>query len=72
MVHKKIISLLFLLLGISLIYIGLREIYVISAYLDSIVPITPDTETKLFIIVGAAASVSGFVGIIRDKIIGAD
>lgn len=72
MVHKKIISLLFLLLGISLIYIGLREIYVISAYLDSIMPITPDTETKLFIIIGAAASVSGFVGIIRDKIISAD
>lgn len=72
MIHKKIVSLLFLFLGISLIYIGLKEIYVISAYFDSFVPITPDTETKILIIVGTAASVSGFVGIIRNKIIVAD
>lgn len=44
----------------------------ISAYFDSFVPITPDTETKILIIVGTAASVSGFVGIIRNKIIVAD
>ena len=69
MIHKKVISLLFLGLGISLLYFGIREIYVITAYLDSLIPITPDTETKIFIIVGAAASVAGFVGIIRDKII---
>jgi len=69
MLHKKIISFLFLLLGISLLYIGVHEVYLISAYLDSIVPITPGTETKLMIILGTAASVSGFVGIIRDKTI---
>ena len=69
MVHKKLISLLFLLLGLSLLYFGVREIYVISEYLDSLIPITPDTETKIFIIMGAAASIAGFVGIIRDKII---
>lgn len=69
MLHKKIVSLLFLLLGISLLYFGVYEVYLLSAYLDSLVPITPDTETKLMIILGAAASVSGFVGIIRDKTI---
>ena len=69
MLHKKTISLLLLILGLSLIYIGLEEIYVISSYFSSIVPITPDTETKLLIILGAAASVSGFVGIIREKTI---
>jgi|AntRauTorckE6833_2_1112554.scaffolds.fasta_scaffold06209_4 hypothetical protein len=69
MVHKKIVSLLFLLLGLSLLYIGIREVYLISAYLDSIIPISPNTETRLMIIFGAAASISGFVGIIRDKTI---
>ena len=69
MVHKKLISLLFLVLGLSLLYIGGRDIYVISSYLDSLVPITPDTETKVYIIMGTAASVAGFAGIIRDKII---
>lgn len=69
MIHKKLISLLFLILGLTLLYFGVEEIYLITAYLDSIVPITPDTETKVFIILGAAASISGFVGIIRDKTI---
>jgi hypothetical protein len=69
MVHKKIISLLFLIFGLTLLYFGVEEIYLITAYLDSIVPITPDTETKVLIILGAAASISGFVGIIRDKTI---
>lgn len=69
MLHKKIVSLLFLLLGISLLYFGVYEVYLLSAYLDPLVPITPDAETKLMIILGAAASVSGFVGIIRDKTI---
>lgn len=69
MIHKKIISTLFLILGLMLLYVGIREIYIISTYLNAIVPITPDTETRLMIILGAAASVSGFVGIIRDKTI---
>ena len=69
MVHKKIFSLLFLIIGLTLLYFGVKEIYLITAYLDSIVPITPDTETKVLIILGAAASISGFVGIIRDKTI---
>lgn len=69
MVNKKIVSLFFLLFGMCLLYLGIREIYVISTYFNSIVPITPDTETKIFIVLGAAASVSGFVGIIRDKTI---
>jgi len=69
MVHKKLISLLFLVFGLSLLYFGVREIYVITAYLDSLIPITPDTETKIYIILGTAASVAGFAGIIRDKII---
>jgi uncharacterized membrane protein len=51
------------------LYVGVGEIYLISAYLDAIVPISPDTETRLMIILGAAASISGFVGIIRDKTI---
>lgn len=67
MLHQKIFSLLFLLLGISLLYIGIKEVYLLSDYLDSLIPITPDTESKLMIILGAAASISGFVGIIRDK-----
>lgn len=69
MIHKKIVSLLFLLLGITLLYIGIEEIYLLSAYLNELIPITPDTETRLMIILGAAASISGFVGIIRDKTI---
>ena len=69
MIHKKIISFLFLILGLMLLYVGVGEIYLISAYLDAIVPISPDTETRLMIILGAAASISGFVGIIRDKTI---
>lgn len=69
MLHKKIVSLLFLFLGISLLYIGVYEVYLLSVYLDSLVPITPGTETKLMIILGSATSVSGFVGIIRDKTI---
>jgi hypothetical protein len=69
MVHKKIFSLFFLIVGLTLLYFGVEEIYLITGYLDSIVPITPDTETKVFIILGAAASISGFVGIIRDTTI---
>lgn len=69
MVHKKIVSLLFLLLGISLLYFGMKDIHVITAYLHSIVPITPDSETKIFIIAGTASLIAGFVGIIRDKTI---
>lgn len=69
MLHKKVVSLLFLLLGISLLYIGIKEIYLLTVYLDSIVPFTPNTESKLMIIFGAAASISGFVGIIRDRAI---
>jgi hypothetical protein len=69
MIHKKLVSLLFLLLGLTLLYIGIREVYLISTYLDSIIPMTPDTETRLLIILGAAASISGFVGIIRDRTI---
>jgi uncharacterized membrane protein len=69
MIHKKLVSLLFLLLGLTLLYIGIREVYLISTYLDSIIPMTPDTETRLLIILGAAASIFGFVGIIRDRTI---
>lgn len=69
MLHKKIVSLFFLLLGLSLLYVGVYEVYLLSAYIDSLIPITPDTETKLMIILGIAASVSGFVGIIRNKTI---
>ncbi|WP_340103744.1 DUF3185 family protein [Rhodohalobacter sp. 8-1] len=69
MIHKKIISLLFLLLGITLLYIGIEEIYLLSTYLNKLIPIKPDTETRLMIILGAAASISGFVGIIRDRAI---
>lgn len=69
MIHKKIVSFLFLLLGISLLYLGFREIYFITAYFNSIFTISPATETKLMIILGAAATISGFVGMIRDKTI---
>jgi len=54
---------------LTLLYIGIREVYLISTYLDSIIPMTPDTETRLLIILGAAASIFGFVGIIRDRTI---
>lgn len=67
MIHKKIVSFLFLLLGISLLYLGFREVYLITTYFNSIFTISPATETKLLIILGAAAAVSGFVGMIRDR-----
>jgi len=69
MLHKKIVSFLFLLLGLSLLYVGVYEVYLLSVYLDTLIRITPDTETKVMIVLGAAASISGFVGIIRDKTI---
>lgn len=69
MIHKKIVSFLFLLLGISLLYLGIREVYLLTTYFNSLFTISPDTETKLMIILGSAAAISGFVGIIRDRTI---
>lgn len=67
MLHKKIVSSLFLLLGITLLYIGVKEVHLLPTFFDSLIQISPDTETKLMIILGVAASISGFVGIIRDR-----
>ena len=69
MIHKKIISLLFLLMGLSLFALGYNEVLLLGRYLNPLVGLTPETETKLLLIFGAAASVSGFVGLIRDKTI---
>ncbi|MFO7848262.1 MAG: DUF3185 family protein [Balneolaceae bacterium] len=69
MVHKKLVSLLFLFLGVTLFTLGYREILLLSTYLSPLVTLTPDTETKVLLIFGAAASISGFVGLIRDKTI---
>lgn len=69
MFHKKLVSLFILLLGLSILFAGISDLQMISSDYNTLVPISPETETKILIILGAAASISGFSGLLRDKTI---
>lgn len=67
--HKKIVSFIILLLGLSLLYAAHSEFKVLSSEYNPLFNVTPNTEIRWLIILGVAASVSGFLGLIRNKII---
>lgn len=69
MSQKKLISLFFLLLGISLLYAGVHEYRILSSSYNPLFTISPGNDTRAMLIVGVAASVSGFVGLMREKVI---
>lgn len=67
--HKKIVSFIVLLLGLSLLYAAHSEFKILSSEYNPLFNITPDSEIRWLTILGVAASVSGFLGLIRNKII---
>lgn len=69
MTPKKLVSLFFLLLGLSLLYAGVQEYRILSSSYNPLFTISPGNETRAMLIVGAAAAVSGFVGLLRKKVI---
>lgn len=69
MSQKKMISLFFLLLGLSLLYAGVQEYRILSSSYNTLFSISPANETRAIIIIGVAISISGFVGLLRDKVI---
>lgn len=69
MSQKKMVSLFFLLFGLSLIYAGVQEFRILSSSYNPLFTISPDNDIRAMIIVGAATTVSGFVGLIRKKVI---
>jgi len=52
-----------------MIYAGVQEIHILSSDYNPIFNIRPGSETRAFLILGIASAVSGFVGLIRRKII---
>jgi len=69
MSQKKLISLFFLLLGLSLLYAGVEEYRILSSSYNPLFTISPGNETRAMIIVGIATAVSGFLGMLREKVI---
>ncbi|REL24245.1 DUF3185 family protein [Rhodohalobacter sp. SW132] len=69
MSQKKIVSLFFLLFGFSLIFAGVQEYKILSSSYNPLFTITPDNEIRGMLIVGIATAVSGFVGLLRKKVI---
>jgi len=67
--RKKLFSLFIVILGLTLIYIGYRDYQILSSQYNPLFMVSPDNETKWFIIIGIAATVGGFIGIIRDEIL---
>jgi len=69
MSQKKIVSLFFLLFGLSLIYAGVQEFRILSSSYNPLFNISPDNDIRAMIIVGTATTVSGFVGLLRKRVI---
>jgi len=69
MSQKKLVSLFFLLFGLSMIYAGIQEFRILSSSYNPLFTITPDNEIRGMIIIGIAASVSGFLGLLRKKVL---
>ena len=69
MSQKKIVSLFFLLFGLSLIYAGVQEFRILSSSYNPLFTISPDNDIRAMIIVGTATTVSGFVGLFRKRVI---
>ncbi|MEX0660223.1 MAG: DUF3185 family protein [Balneolaceae bacterium] len=66
--QKKIFSLVVLICGLALLWIGYKDYQLLSSQYNPLFDISPDKETKWYLIIGIAASVGGFIGIIRDEI----
>ena len=69
MSRKKLFSLIVILLGLMSLYFGINEYRILSSSYNPLFTITPDNDTKALLIFGAAALVSGFVGLIREPVI---
>lgn len=69
MSRKKIFSLFMILLGLMSLYFGVNEYRILSSSYNPLFNITPDNDTLALLIFGAAAVVSGFVGLIRESVV---
>ncbi|NBC27386.1 MAG: DUF3185 family protein [Bacteroidetes bacterium] len=69
MTRKQLISLLLLLLGVILLTTGVQEFRLLSSSYNTLFTITPQQEIQVLMILGVAATVAGFVGLIRDKVL---
>lgn len=66
---KIIISIAAIITGLICIYLGYNEYELLSADYNPLFTISPDNENKIYFILGVALSVSGFVGLIRERVI---
>lgn len=66
--QKKIFSLIVLICGLVLLWMGYKDYQLLSSQYNPLFDISPDNETRWFFIIGIAASVGGFIGIVRDEI----
>lgn len=69
MTRKQLISLLLLLLGVILLTTGVQEFRLLSSSYNTLFTITPQQEIQVLMILGVAATVAGFVGLIRDNVL---
>lgn len=69
MSRKKIFSLFVILLGLMSLYFGINEYRILSSAYNPLFTISPDNDTMALLIFGAAATVAGFVGLIRKSVL---
>ncbi len=67
--QTKAVPILILITGLTLLWMGNQEFQQFQAEVESYVPARPDNSTIWLLIFGAAASVAGAIGLIRDRII---
>lgn len=66
---KKVLSLIILVIGLFMILVARQEYLVFSSEYNPLFNVSPDSEIKWLFILGIAAIVGGFTGLIREKIV---
>ncbi len=56
-------------LGLTLLYFGTEEYRIFREGLADYVRSTPENRTIWFIIIGAASTVGGIIGLVREKVV---
>jgi len=68
LLHTKAVPVLIMITGFLLLWHGNQEFQQFQTEVESYVRARPDNRTVWLLILGAAASIAGVIGLIRDRV----
>lgn len=66
---KKVLSLIILVVGLFMILVARQEYLIFSSEYNPLFNVSPGSEIRWLFIIGIAAIIGGFTGLIREKIV---